>query len=386
MAVSTRVYLDHNATTPLDPRVVEAMLPYLGGRCGNPSSLHREGREARVALDTARQRVASLVGVEPSQVIFTSGGTEANNLALKGITLPQNGKRLAIGATEHASVHLAAEFLQQQRWQLDILKVDATGSIDRSVLSSLAPQLGLCSVMWANNETGVIAEPSLIGELMRETGGIFHTDAVQALGKIAVDFSASGAHLLSMSGHKIGGPMGSGALIVDKGLTLSPLLLGGGQERGRRGGTENLAAIVGFGLAAELAQQELGERHRQLLGLRQRFESAVAEQLPEAVIFAATAERLPNTVFMAIPGIEGETLITALDRDGFAVANGSACGSHHDEPSQVLMAMGVDTDLARCAIRISFGTTNSDSEIDRLIVALRHQVTLLKSLAAMSWA
>ena len=377
------VYIDHNATTPLDERVLEAMLPWLKGQFGNPSSIHAMGREARTALDTAREQVAQLVNAHPSQVIFTSGGTEANNSALKGVALRSLQGRIAISAVEHASVAAPAAALKRFGWQCDVIGVDGNGVCKADALEqSLQADTHMVSVMWANNETGTVQPVGALAASCRERGILFHTDAVQAAGKLAVDFPASGAHLMSLSAHKLYGPKGVGALIVDKAVDIEPLLHGGGQEKGRRGGTENLAAIVGFGRAAELAHIELEARRRHLLGLKGLFEERLSRDLPQAVVFAGEAERLPNTVFMAVPGIEGQTLIMALDQQGIAVSSGSACGSEHTEPSSVLKAMGVDTDLALGAIRISLGKDNTEGDIDALTGCLVSQVKQLQRLAA----
>ncbi|MCW8927599.1 MAG: cysteine desulfurase [Gammaproteobacteria bacterium] len=377
------VYLDHNATTPLDERVLEAMLPYLRGRYGNPSSVYALGREARAALEQAREQVAELVSAHPSQVLFTSGGTEANNSALKGVARRAPQGRIAISEVEHASVQSPAAALARDGWQIDTLAVDGEGICHRETLQqALSEQTRMVSVMWANNETGVVQPVAELAEICREQGVIFHTDAVQAAGKLALDFPASGAHLMSLSAHKLYGPKGVGALILDKAVDLEPLLHGGGQERGRRGGTENLAAIVGFGRAAELAGIELAERRRHLLTLRERFEQHLAQALPEAVIFCRDAQRLPNTVYMALPGLEGQTLIMALDQQGIAVSSGSACGSDSSEPSAVLKAMGVESELALGAIRISLGKDNTERDIDTLCSVLVSQVKQLQSLAA----
>lgn len=380
------VYLDHNATTPVDERVLEAMLPCLKGTFGNPSSIYSLGREARAILDRSREQVAALVGAHPTQVIFTSGGTEANNAALKGFAIPRTGGTIAISAVEHASVVEVASALAGYGWKKRAIPVLDQGTLDLAALKSFAAEADLFSVMWANNETGVLQDIASVAEIARENKVVLHTDAVQAAGKIALDFASSGAHLMSISAHKLYGPKGVGALIVDKAIELEPLLHGGGQERGRRGGTENLAAIAGFGMAAELALSELDERARHMMSLRQQLEQQLALAVPDAVLFGQQAERLPNTVFFAVPGIESETLITALDQQGIAVSSGSACGSSHDEPSHVLKAMGVKAETARCVIRVGLGKDNSEQDIGNLVAVLRSQVEALKGLAAMSWA
>lgn len=377
------VYLDHNATTPLDERVLEAMLPYLKGSFANPSSVHRPGREARAALDQAREQVAQLVAAHPSQVIFTSGGTEANNMALKGVALRHPGCRIAVGTVEHASIQAPATALRRQGWRVDSISADAEGCYSPDSLAEvLKDDSRLVSLMWANNETGAVQPVAELAQLCREQGVLIHTDAVQATGKLEVDFPASGAHMMSLSAHKLYGPKGAGALVVDKAVDMEPLLHGGGQEKGRRGGTENLAAIVGFGKAAELAHVELETRRRHLQQLRDAFEKALSESNSGAVIFSAGTERLPNTTFMAVPGIEGQTLIMALDQQGMAVASGSACGSEHTEPSAVLSAMGVERELALGAVRISFGKDNTERDVDALVSALTSQVNQLQRLAA----
>lgn len=375
------IYLDHNATTPLEPRVLEAMLPWMQDRYGNPSSRHALGRQAKAALELAREQVAALVNAHPSQVIFTGGGTEANNLALKGRAMAPG--RLLISAIEHASLLGPARAMQRQGWQLDRLSVDSQGMLDiEAAAASLNDATRLVSLMWANNETGAIQPVAAIAELCRNRGIVLHSDAVQAVGKIPVDFASSGVQLLSLSAHKIYGPKGVGALVVDKSLELLPLLDGGGQERNRRGGTENIPAIVGFGLAAELARLELHQRSLQLEHLRGRLEQQLAQRLPQAVIFSSGIARLPNTVFLAIPGLDGETLIMAMDREGLALSSGSACGSAQNEPSPVLRAMGVATELAQGAIRISLGKDNTEQDIDRLVAGLCTQVQTLQGMAA----
>lgn len=380
------VYLDHNATTPLDGRVLEAMMPYLRGEYGNPSSVHRFGRMARAAIDTAREQVAQLAGAHPTQVIFTSGGTEANNLAVKGVAGGSAPGKIAVSAMEHASVLGPARAVARCGWGLSEIAVDSQGRVTKEAVSAaLDTQTRLVSVMAANNETGAIQDIAAISDAARAAGSVMHTDAVQAAGKLALDFGASGAHLMSLSAHKLYGPKGVGALLVDKALELAPLLDGGGQERGRRGGTENVAAIVGFGAAAELAVKDLDARCARQRSLRGRLEDGV-RALRGAVIFAEQAQRLPNTVYFAVPGIDGETLMLNLDTTGIAVSSGSACSSESSGPSHVLTAMGVAADLARCAIRVSFGEQNTAADVDALLAALRTQCEGLAKLALGAWA
>lgn len=362
------VYLDHNASTPVDDRVVEAMLPYLSRFHGNPSSLHRFGRLARDALETAREQVAALAGASPGQVVFTSSGTEANNLALLGMASALRGKALAVGATEHPSVLEAAAWLHRHGHAVRLIPVDADGRVAADLPRMLDETVGMVSLMSANNETGVIHDESVLAAL-REQRVWLHSDATQAAGRLPLDFAAGPLHLMTLSAHKIYGPKGAGALIADRSLPLEPLLHGGGQERGLRAGTENVAALVGFGKAAELALSEMETRSRHLLALRQRFEAGLG-QLPGLHVFAADAPRLSNTVQFGMAGMDGEALVMALDRQGFALSSGSACASGAGQPSPVLLAMGIVPDLARTAVRVSFGIGNTGQDVDALLAAL----------------
>ncbi|MGH8453357.1 MAG: cysteine desulfurase family protein [Nevskiales bacterium] len=367
------IYFDHNATTPLDPRVLEAMLPYLADAAyGNPSSVHRYGRAARQAVDTAREQIAALVGAQAAQLTFTSGGTEANNLALKGYAARHPRARLLVSTIEHAAVIEPAQALAGQGAVVEMIPVDGQGRVSQDALDSLlrTGKPSLVSVMRANNETGVIQDIPAIAERVRAAGAVLHCDAVQAAGKLPLDFSSSGAQLMTVSAHKFYGPRGIGALIVDKTLELEPLQHGGGQERGLRGGTENLAAIAGFGAAAELARQELEARSAHARSLRDRLEAGLRGLLG-TVIFGDGAERLANTLQFGTPGFESETLLMSLDRKGIAVSSGSACHSGKTEPSHVLMAMGIERGLALSAIRVSLGQKNTLEEVDRFLEVFR---------------
>jgi cysteine desulfurase len=364
------VYLDHNATTPLDERVLQAMLPFLRNQYGNPSSTHALGRTARAAIETARAQIAGLINAAPDQIIFTSGGTEANNMALKGVLGGFTNGRIAISAIEHASLRGPAQALVEQGCQLDSIAVDIHGRVLLdSVRQSLHADTRLVSVMLANNETGAIQDVAGIAVQVRKANSIMHTDAVQALGKIKVDFAASGAHLMSLSAHKIYGPKGIGALIVDASVPFEPLLQGGGHEQGRRAGTENVAAIVGFGAAAALAQQEMEERQAHWLELCQYLGQGL-RTLPGAVIFAERAERLANTVLVSLPEFSGETLLMNLDKAGIMVSSGSACTSGSLSASPVLRAMDIAPRLMRNVLRISLGKSNTHDEIDFLLGTL----------------
>jgi cysteine desulfurase len=365
------IYLDNNATTHLDPRVLEAMLPCLSGPAANASSLHRYGRLARDAVEAARAQIAQLVGAQPAEVIWTSGGTESNNLAIKGVADNLAPARLLYGATEHPAVMEAAESLVSRGWDVQAIAVDTLGRVVDAALEAQLARGGvrLVSLMRANNETGVIQDIARHAPAIHAAGAWLHVDAVQAAGKIAVDMAELGADLMSLSSHKIYGPKGIGALIVRAEVELRPLLHGGAQERGRRGGTENVAAIAGFGRAAELVMQELDERAAHLLPLRQRLEAGL-RAIPGMLIFGDGAERLPNTCQFALAGYDGEALLMQLDRRGIAVSSGSACASGSGEPSHVLIAMGYDAVTAKGAIRVSLGKDNSAEDIDRLLAVL----------------
>lgn len=377
------VYLDHNATTPLDPAVREAMLPWFGERFGNASSRHEYGRAARKAIDEARAQVAAAVGAHPTEVLFTSGGSEANNLFIKGAAALMKPGRIAVSAIEHPCVREPARQLVRQGWQFDEIAVDEAGQIDVAAFEAcLAGKPKLVSVMLANNETGVIQDVAAHAKAVRTIGGWMHCDAVQALGKVKVDFRALGVHGLTLSAHKIYGPLGAGALVVDKRVELAPLVAGGGQERNLRSGTENVMAIVGFGKACELAAAAVETRAAQMARLQAQLEAGLAGM--GAQIFSADALRLPNTTFFAIDGVDGETLVGKLDRAGFAVASGSACSSANPEPSHTLMAMGVEAGLARSAVRVSVGAGNTAREVDDFLRALGEMLASLRTLAAMA--
>jgi cysteine desulfurase len=384
--VFTPAYLDHNATTPVHPRVLEAMLPHLSRRYGNPSSRHEYGRSARAAVDEARARVAAAVGAHASEVVFVSGGSEANNLFIRGVADAMKPGLLAVSAIEHPCVREPGRMLLRRGWQLREIAVDGQGRLDPvDYADTLVRKPGLVSVMLANNETGVIQDVGGWAELAMPTRAWFHTDAVQALGKVPMNFrqlNARGVHALSLSAHKVGGPKGAGALILDKRVELSPLIAGGGQERGLRSGTENVPAIVGFGVACQLAVEDLDAAAIRMRGLRDDLEQGLVAQ--GATLFSDGAERLPNTVYFSLPRIDGETLVGKLDRAGFAVASGAACSSASPEPSHVLMAMGVTPELARGAVRVSLGRETTEGEIRDFLSALTETVFQLGRLAALA--
>jgi cysteine desulfurase len=370
------IYLDHNATTPLKPRVLEAMLPFLGNQFGNPSSLSRIGRTARTAIDIAREQVAALVGVSANQVIFTSGGTEANNLAMIGLSQALEKGTIAVSSIEHPSVlSPVLDHLESQGWNPFILPVDAAGRIEPSSITEVdTKNLRLVAVMLANNETGVLQDIAQIAELCRAENIVLHSDVVQALGKIPIDFNALNVHCMSLSAHKIYGPKGMGALIVDPSIQIKPIVHGGGQEKKLRPGTENVAGIVGFGKAAELAAHSLNTQIAAQTILRDQLIKRLHE-FDDCTIFGEDAQRLPNTVQFAINGVDGEMLLMALDRAGIAVSSGSACASGTKAASHVLQAMGIDELTARGAIRISFGSASTTDNIESLMAVIKGQLS-----------
>lgn len=393
--MSPAVYFDYNATTPLDARVLEAMLPYLRGATafGNASSRHHYGREARQAIDEARQRVAAAVGAHPTEVVFTSGGSESNSLFVKGaaacIKAGSVAPVIALSAIEHPSVREAARDLLGttfHRWTLREIAVDRQGRIDPAdYAQALAARPRLLSVMLANNETGTIQDIQALALQARAGGAWFHTDAVQALGRLELNFrqlNAAGVHAMTLSAHKIHGPKGAGALVLDKRVELRPLISGGGQERGLRSGTENVAAIVGFGRACELIAERLQQDRARLVELRGELERGLVRL--GATVFAEGAERLPNTVYFALPEIDGETLVGQLDRAGYAVASGAACSSVDPEPSRVLRAMGVNPEFARGAVRISLGGDNNSAQIGGFLATLGETVFKLQRMTALA--
>ena len=377
------VYFDHNATTPLDERVLEAMLPYLREQYGNASSRHELGTQARKAVNAAREQVAALVNVQPSQLVFVSGGTEANNLFIRGAAGYLKPTQVAVSAIEHPCVAKPAQDLARSGWKVRKLAVTADGRIDLGDLAAaLKDPTGIVSLMYANNETGVIQDVAAAAALARDAKAWVHTDAVQALGKIEVDFRALGVHAMSLSAHKIYGPKGVGALMVDKRIELKPIIAGGGHEQGMRSGTENVPAIVGFGAAAELAGARRVELAERLSKLRQRLEAGL--HALGAVIFGERVPRIPNTTYFAFPHIDGETLVIELDKLGYAVAAGAACSSASTEPSATLMAMGVEPELARGAVRLSLGAGNSIEDVEGFLQTAQGLVKRLKGLTAMA--
>ncbi len=380
------VYLDHAATTPLDPRVRHAMEPYLDGVFGNPSSLHWAGRQAHDAVEAGRGEVAALLGARPPEIVFTASGTESDNLAVLGALGAMQGPRHVItSAFEHPAVLEPCRFLERQGVEVTYLPVSAEGIVAPEALAAaLRPTTRLVSVMAANNVVGTVQPTAELAALAHEAGALFHTDAVQAAGKLPLNVGRSPVDLLSLSAHKLHGPKGIGALYVRPGVELAPIVYGGGQERGLRSATENVAGIVGFGQAALLARTEMGEESARLVGLRERVLAAVTGEIDNAYLIGHPYQRLPGYLCFGFSGQEADAirLLFALDDAGIAISSGSACSAHNaGEPSYVLTAMGFDTIRARGSLRISMGRFTSDDDIDQLLTALPKAAESLKSIA-----
>jgi cysteine desulfurase len=364
------VYLDHAATTPVRPEVVDAMQPFFGGRFGNPSSTHRWGREARVALDEARERLANCLGAHADEMVFTSGGTEADNLAVLGAWRPRrDAGRPGIVATpiEHKAILGAVHQAEREGADTRLADVTRDGVVEEDSFARLVDErVGVCSVMWVNNEVGVIQPIERLAPRAKASGALFHTDAVQAFGKVAIDVRAVPVDLLTLSGHKIGAPKGIGALFVRRGTTLEPLFHGGTQDRGRRPGTENVALAVALARAAELAVDERDAEWRRLETLRDALERALVERIPDAMVHGRGAPRAPHILNLSVPGTDSESLLMALDLAGVACSSGSACQSGSVTPSHVLSALGVRPELASAAVRMSLGALTTEDCVERV--------------------
>ena len=374
-----KIYLDNNATTPLHPEVLEAMLPGLRENYGNPSSIHSFGRSARVQLDEAREKVACLINAHSSEIIFTSGGTEANNLAILGVAFKDKEKKIITSKIEHPSVLNPCRQLAEQGVEVHYLDVDGLGRIDMDDLESqITESTALISLQHANSETGVLQDIKRASEIARNKGILFHTDAVQSVAKIPFDLKNYPVDLLSISAHKFYGPKGVGALYLRKGTpALFSPLCGGNQEKKRRGGTENVAGIMGFGKACELATEKMSETSK-LADLRDYFQNRVCELIPRTELWGDKANRLPNTLNLGFDGVEGDTLLIALDMEGVAVSTGSACSSGTGLPSPVLRAMGIPDDKINSSIRFSLGCSISKLDLDLVLGALVKAVNLNK--------
>ena len=384
-----RVYLDHCATTPVDPRVLAALMPYLTESYGNASSVHLFGQQARAAVDKARRQVAALIGARANEIVFTSGGTEANNLAIRGVCeVGSRGRQIITSAIEHPSVRGPIEEFEKQGCEVTRLPVYDDGIVRlEDVRAAVRSDTTLISVMLANNEIGTIQPAAEIGTLirgMREGGNRqlrFHVDDVQAAGRLPIEVESLGCDLLTLSAHKLYGPKGSGALFIRRGVRLHPQQVGGHQERERRAGTESVANIVGFGAAAELAQEEMLDRNQHVRRLRDRFEAEVAKRIDDIVCNGHREQRLPHISNISFRFIEGEGLLIHLDLQGIAVSTGSACSSGTLEPSPVIRALGLDDERARGAIRFSFGKDNTDEDVEYAVAGLAKAVESLRALS-----
>ena len=385
MICMTSIYLDHNATTPVRPEVYDAMEPFFRDRFGNASSIHRYGQEARSAVEEARSRVAGLVNARPGEIYFTSGGTESDNLALKGIAYTRRafGRHIITTSIEHSAVLNSCGFLEREGFEVTYLPVDEYGRIDPGqVTDALTDHTILISIMHANNEIGTVQPVGEIGRIARENGVCFHTDAVQSAGKLPIDVEAIHADLLSLSGHKIYGPKGVGAIYIRKGVEIEPTAHGGHHENDVRSGTENTVGIVGLGKAAELAAEEREREFRNLSEMRDALEARIRFEIDGVRINGHPERRLPGTLNVSFPGAEGESLIMSLDLAGIAVSTGSACTSGAIEPSHVLLALGRDPRTALGSVRFSFGRDNSMEDVDYVMNRLPGIVSRLREVSA----
>jgi cysteine desulfurase len=376
-----RIYLDNNATTPVLPEVFEAMRPYFNEHFGNASSIHRQGQETRAAVERARDSVATLLGCRPAEIVFTSGGTEGDNLAIAGLASP--GDHIITSTIEHHAVLHASKHMEELGCEVTYVPVDSRGLIDpNDVKRALRPNTKLISIMMANNETGVLQPVEEIGKIAAEANIYFHTDAVQAAAKVPIDAKKIGCNALTISGHKMHAPQGVGALYVRKGTHLQPLFYGGRHERSRRAGTENVPGIVGLGKAAELAIQsfERGD-DKKVSVMRDRLQQGILSQVEDAAVNGQAAPRVPNTTNIYFDHIEGEAMVISLDLKGLAVSTGAACSSGAIEPSHVLTAMGLRPDRARASIRFSLGKQNVEEDIDFALALVPEAVARLRELS-----
>ena len=378
------VYFDHAATTPVHPQVLEAMLPYLKEHYGNASSLHTPGQIAARAVEEARAKVAELINCDPREIIFTGSGTEADNFALKGIAekLKSRGNHIITSAIEHHAIEMTCRYLEKRGFQVTYLPVDREGLVHPEDLKkALREETILVSIMHANNEVGTIQPIKELAEIAHERGILFHTDAVQTAGSIPVDVRELGVDLLSLSAHKFYGPKGVGALFLRKGVAIEPLIHGGGQERNLRAGTTNVPSIVGLGKAAELAKKELQQRMEHNLKLRERLIKGLEEKLSDYILTGHRTLRLPGNVSICVQYIEGESMLLLLNAEGFACSSGSACTSGSLEPSHVLIAMGIDPQLAQGSLRITLGRENTEEDVDRFLEVLPKIVERLREMS-----
>ena len=386
MVTKKRIYLDYAATTPTDPEVVEAMLPYLSDVFGNPSSIHSFGQEAKAAAEEARDKIAALIGARGEEIVFTGGGTEADNFAIKGIAYANEGKGNHIITTpiEHHAVMETCKFLQGRGFEVTYLPVDGYGLVEpQDVKKAITDKTILISVMHANNEVGTIEPIAEIGKIAREAGIYFHTDAVQAVGHIPVKVDELGVDMLAMSAHKLYGPKGVGALYIRKGTKLISFMHGGEQERRRRAGTENIPAIVGLGKAVEIAQREMDAEAKRLISLRDKLIKGLMGQIEHSCLNGHPTQRLPNNVNVSIEFVEGESMLLNLDLEGIAASTGSACSSSSLEPSYVLLAMGLSHELAHGSLRFSLGRETTEEDIERVLEVSPRIIAKLRAMSPM---
>jgi cysteine desulfurase len=376
-------YLDNNATTQVAPEVLEVMLPFFQENWGNPSSAYTFGKQLTTQIEQAREKVAALIHADPKEIVFTSCGTESNNAAIHSALVTQPGKRHVITTSvEHSANIKYGKFLEKQAYDVTFLPVESDGSIDLHLLDlSIRPDTAVVSIMWANNETGVLFPIEEVAAICRSKGVLFHTDAVQTPGKMKIDVKSTGVDFLSLSGHKLHAPKGIGLLYVKRHTKFVPYLIGGGQERGRRGGTENVPYIIGFGRAAELAIASINDENTRVRALRDRLENTILRTIPNTMRTGAKEPRLPNTSNIAFDGVEAEAILMMLDQAGICASSGSACTTGSLDPSHVLMAMGISPARARSCVRFSLGIYTTEQDVD---YALEHLPAIISKLRAMS--
>jgi cysteine desulfurase len=377
------IYLDHSATTPVDPRVFEAMKPFLTDHFGNPSSVYRAGQDVRRAVEDAREKIAGLLGARPREVIFTSGGTESDNASVKGVALNRGSGHIITSSIEHPAVLKVVGWLEKQGFEATYLPVGSDGLVDPGeVRKAMRDDTIIVSIMHANNEVGTIQPIEEIAAIAHDRGAVFHTDAVQTFGKLPIDVEKMGIDLLSLSAHKIYGPKGTGVLYIKKGTKLDPCVHGGHQEWGKRGGTENVAGIVGLGMAAEIAAEEMEEDEKRIRALRDRLESGLTARITDTIQNGHREKRLFSLANICVKFVEGEAMLLRLDYEGVAASSGSACTSGSLEPSHVLLAMGLPAEIAHGSLRFSLGKANTEEEIDRVIEVLPPIVEKLREMSA----
>jgi cysteine desulfurase len=379
-----KIYLDHNATTPVHPEVLEVMLPYYKDKFGNASSIHGFGREVKVALEESREKVAKLINADPNEIYFTSGGTESDNLAVKGTAFAnrKKGKHIITSKIEHHAILESCKFLEKEGFEVTYLPVDGQGFVDPDDLKkAIRKDTLLVSLMYANNEVGTIEPVEELCKITKENSVYFHTDTVQAMGKVPVDVQKLNVDMLSISAHKIYGPKGVGAIYIRKGTRITPWSHGGSHERSRRAGTENVPGIVGLVKATEIAYRDMEEQSRYLRNLSESFYKKLTQAIPDVFLNGDLERRIPNTLNLSFKAVEGESIILSLDLKGVAVASGSACTSGTLEPSHVLSAMGIPPEIAQAAIRFSFGRENTREDVEYVVAILPEIVSRLRAMS-----